>query len=319
MVSARLRLVFMGTPDFAATALRALIDAGHEIAAAYCQPPRPAGRGHKLQPSAVQLLAEANGIPVRCPTSLRKAPEQEAFAALGADVGVVAAYGLILPQAVLDAPRLGCLNIHGSLLPRWRGAAPIQRAMLAGDAETGITVMRMDAGLDTGAMLTKGVVPITPETTGESLHDAMAALGARMIVEALPDFAAGCLPEIAQPDEGVTYAAKLTREDGNIDWGRDAAFVERQIRALNPWPGCRFAANGEIIAAISATVVPDAKGEPGTVLDNRLTIACGSGGGVRLERVRRAGKGPVDGAAFLRGFDLPPGTVLGTMCPPAGN
>jgi len=318
-VSDRLRLVFMGTPDFAATALRALIDAGHEIVAVYTQPPRPAGRGHKLQPSPVQILAEASGISVRHPASLRKAPEQEAFAALGADIGVVAAYGLILPQAILDAPRLGCLNIHGSLLPRWRGAAPIQRAMLAGDAETGITVMRMDAGLDTGPMLTKGVVPITSATTGESLHDRMAELGARMIVEALPDFAAGRLTEIAQPEEGVTYAAKLTREDGVVDWRNDAVFIERQIRALNPWPGCRFAANGEIIAVISATVVPDAKGNPGQVLDGRLTVACGSGGGVRLERVRRPGKGPVDGAAFLRGFALPPGSVLGTTCPPAGN
>lgn len=318
-MSDRLRLVFMGTPDFAAIALRALVDAGHEIAAAYCRPPRPAGRGHKLRPSPVQRLAEANGIPVRCPTSLREAREQEAFRELGADVGVVAAYGLILPRAILDAPRLGCLNIHGSLLPRWRGAAPIQRAMLAGDARTGITVMRVDAGLDTGPMLAKGVVPITSETTGESLHDAMAELGARMIVEALPEFVAGRLPEIPQPAEGVTHAAKLTREDGNIDWTGDAVFIERQIRALNPWPGCRFVANGEIVAAVASKLVPDAKGAPGEVLDDRLTIACGSGGGVRLERVRRAGKGVVDGAAFLRGFTLPPGSVLGTPCPSAGN
>jgi len=318
-VSDRPRLVFMGTPDFAATALRALIDAGHEILAAYTQPPRPAGRGHKLQPSPVQILAEANGIPVHSPVSLRKAPEQEAFRDLGADIGVVAAYGLILPRAILDAPRLGCLNIHGSLLPRWRGAAPIQRAMLAGDAETGITVMRMDAGLDTGPMLTKGVIPITPATTGESLHDAMAEMGARMIVEALPAFAAGRLTEIVQPEEGVTYAAKLTRADGDIDWRNDAIFIERQIRALNPRPGCRFAANGEVVAAISATLVPDAVGTPGQVLDDRLTVACGSGGGVRLDRVRRPGKGAVEGSAFLRGFALPPGSVLETMCPSAGN
>jgi len=318
-VSDRPRLVFMGTPDFAATALRALIDAGHEILAAYTQPPRPAGRGHKLQPSPVQILAEANGIPVHSPASLRKAPEQEAFRDLGADIGVVAAYGLILPRAILDAPRLGCLNIHGSLLPRWRGAAPIQRAMLAGDAETGITIMRMDSGLDTGPMLTKGVIPITSATTGEGLHDRMAELGARMIVEALPDFAAGRLPEIVQPDEGVTYAAKLTRADGDIDWRNDAVFIERQIRALNPWPGCRFAANGEVVAAISATLVPDAVGTPGQVLDDRLTVACGSGGGVRLDRVRRPGKGVVEGSAFLRGFALPPGSVLETTCPSAGN
>lgn len=309
-----LRLVFMGTPDFAVPSLKALVDAGHRVVCVYSQPPRPAGRGQQVQKSPVHRCAEEHGIPVRTPKSLRKPEEQAEFAALEADAAVVAAYGLILPQPVLDAPRLGCLNVHGSLLPRWRGAAPIQRAILAGDAETGITIMQMDAGLDTGGMLLREAVPITAETTASTLHDAMAALGARMIVPALEGLAAGRLTAQPQPEEGVTYAAKLTREDGRLDWTREAAAVERQVRALTPWPGCWFdapAATGgvERIKVLKAEPA-DGAGAPGTVLDERLTIAC-AGGAVRLTLVQRPGKAPVDGGAFLRGFSLPPGTVLG--------
>jgi len=307
-----LRLVFMGTPDFAVPSLRALLDAGHEVVCVYSQPPRPAGRGQQVQKSPVHRFADERGIPVRTPKTLRTPETQAEFADLGADAAVVAAYGLILPQPVLDAPRLGCLNVHGSLLPRWRGAAPIQRAILAGDAETGITIMQMDIGLDTGAMLLKGAVAITAETTASTLHDALADLGARLIVEALDGLAAGRLSAEPQPEDGVTYAAKLTREDGRLDWTRDAAFVERQVRALTPWPGCWFDVGSERIKVLKAEPAPDApRAAPGTVLDERLTIAC-DGGAVRLTLVQRPGKAPVDGAAFLRGFHLPPGTVLDT-------
>ncbi|PWC34252.1 methionyl-tRNA formyltransferase [Azospirillum sp. TSO35-2] len=300
-----LRLVFMGTPDFAVPSLAALIEAGHRVVCVYSQPPRPAGRGQQVQASPVQRFAEQHGIPVRHPKSLRNAEAQAEFAALDADVAVVAAYGLILPQPVLDAPRLGCVNVHGSLLPRWRGAAPIQRAILAGDAETGITIMQMDVGLDTGAMLSKEAVAITPATTATSLHDELAALGARMVVPALAGLAAGTLTAVPQPEEGVTYAAKLTREDGRLDWTQPAAFVERQVRALTPWPGCWFdAAAGERIKVLAAEPVPGRSGVPGTLLDGGdLTVACADGA-VRLTRVQRPGKAPVDGAAFLRGFAL---------------
>ncbi len=313
-----LRLVFMGTPDFAVPSLRALVEAGHELVCVYSQPPRPAGRGQQVQKSPVHRFAEERGIPVRTPKSLRNAEAQAEFAGLDADAAVVAAYGLILPQPVLDAPRLGCINVHGSLLPRWRGAAPIQRAILAGDAETGITIMQMDAGLDTGAMLLKHAVPITAGTTASSLHDDLAGLGARMIVDALAGLAEGRLTAEPQPEAGVTYAAKLTRDDGRLDWSRDAAFVERQVRALTPWPGCWFdapAAPGgpqgtERIKVLKSEPAPAGHhAAPGTVLDDRLTIAC-QGGAVRLTLVQRPGKAPVDGAAFLRGFALPPGTVL---------
>ncbi|ALJ36111.1 methionyl-tRNA formyltransferase [Azospirillum brasilense] len=319
-----LRLVFMGTPDFAVPSLRALADAGHEVVCVYSQPPRPAGRGQQVQKSPVHRFAEERGIPVRTPKSLRNAEAQAEFAELKADAAVVAAYGLILPQPILDAPRLGCLNVHGSLLPRWRGAAPIQRAILAGDAETGITIMQMDIGLDTGAMLLKDAVPITAGTTASSLHDALADMGARLIVEALDGLAAGRLTAEPQPEAGVTYAAKLTREDGRLDWTRDAASVERQVRALTPWPGCWFDAptptgGVERIKVLKAELAPDPrKAAPGTLLDDRLTIACADGG-VRLTLVQRPGKAPVDGAALLRGFALPVGTRLGDAACSAGN
>jgi len=311
----RLRVVFMGTPEFAVPALAALVAAGHEIACVYCQPPRPAGRGHKPKPSPVQAFAEAHDLPVRTPATLRDAEAQAEFAAWGADVAVVAAYGLILPPPVLAAARLGCVNIHASLLPRWRGAAPIHRAMLAGDAETGITIMAMEAGLDTGPMLLRERIAIGTTDTAASLTETLAAMGGRMIVDALAGLAAGGLVPELQPAAGVTYAHKLTREDGRIDWRRPAAEIERQIRALTPWPGTWFTLDDWTVKLLAAEIVDDGivprdpGAAPGTVLDDRLTVACGEGA-LRLLSVQRPGRGAMDAAAFLRGFAVPPGTVL---------
>ena len=309
--AAPLRLAFMGSPDFAVPALRALHAAGHEIAAVYCQPPRPAGRGHRETPCPVHRAALDLGLPVRTPPRLRReTAEHEAFAALGLDAAVVAAYGLILPKPMLEAPRRGCLNIHASLLPRWRGAAPIQAAILAGDAETGITIMRMDEGLDTGPMLLKGTVPIGPRATTPELHDALAALGARLVLEALETDP----PAIPQPEEGATYAPRLTKADGRLDWRQDAAALDRRVRALNPWPGTFFEHAGEqirVLAAEPVAVATPSGTAPGQVLDDAATIACGGGGALRLTRLQRPGRAALDAAAFLRGFPLPPGTVLG--------
>ena len=299
-----LKLVYMGTPDFAVPALDALVDGGHEIAAVYTQPPRPAGRGKKELKSAVHCRAEALDIQVRHPVSLKSTEEQAAFAALGADAAVVAAYGLILPAPVLDAPRLGCLNIHASLLPRWRGAAPIQRAILAGDDETGVSIMAMDEGLDTGDVLLADAVPITGATTGAMLHEALADLGARLIVEALVKLDIGALTPVLQPEEGATYAAKLTRAEGQLDWTKESVELERQVRAFDPWPGAWFEVAGERIKVLSAESAAGG-GTPGTVLPGEgLTVACGAGA-LRITRLQRAGKGPVDAGAFLRGFDMP--------------
>lgn len=303
-----LRLVFMGTPDFAVPALAALIEAGHEILCVYSQPPRRSGRGQKERPSPVHAYAAERGIAVRTPASLRDDAEQASFAALDADAAVVIAYGLILPQPILDAPRLGCLNIHASLLPRWRGAAPIQRAILAGDAETGVTIMQMDAGLDTGDMLLSQPVPITSETTASDLHDGLADLGARLIVEALDGLSAGTIDATPQPESGTTYAQKLSRDEGRLDWSQPADYLARTVRAFSPWPGAWFEHDGARIKVLEAYEVTGA-GAPGTVLDDTLTIACGAGA-LRLVTVQRSGKGPVDAAAFLRGYDLPAGTVL---------
>lgn len=295
----------MGSPDFAVPALRALHDAGHEIAAVYSQPPRPSGRGRAVHPCPVHAAAAALGLPVRTPSRLRNdTGEHAAFAALGLDAAVVAAYGLILPQAMLDAPRRGCLNIHASLLPRWRGAAPIQAAVLAGDAETGVTIMQMDAGLDTGAMLLQGRVPIGPRTTAAELHDTLAALGADLVLQALQT--PGDL--VPQPSEGATYAAKLTRDSGRLDWTQPAAQLDRQVRGLTPWPGTWAMLGTEVIKVLRAEPAPGS-GLPGTVLDERLLVACGEGA-LRLSRVQRPGRAPLDAEALLRGFAVPPDTKL---------
>jgi methionyl-tRNA formyltransferase len=308
-----LELIFMGTPDFAATILAALIDAGHRVRAGYTQPPRPAGRGHRLQPSTVQALAERHGIEMRCPTSLRDPAVQAEFAATAADAAVVAAYGLILPAAILKAPRLGCLNVHASLLPRWRGAAPIQRAILGGDRETGITIMQMDEGLDTGPVLLRDAIPIAPDITAGDLSKRLAALGARLILKALDGIARAALVARPQPSNGVTYAAKLGREEAELDWRQSAAALERQVRAFDPWPGAFFTARGERIRVMRAAVDPEPiAAAPGTVLDDQLSVACGAGA-LRPLIVQRPGRSALDTAAFLRGFALPPGTLL--PCP----
>lgn len=311
----RLRLAFMGTPDFAVPALAALLKAGHEIAAVYSQPPRPAGRGHRLQPSPVHAYAEAQGIAVRTPMDFKEPESRASFAALSLDAAVIAAYGLLLPDAVLNAPRLGCLNVHASLLPRWRGAAPIQRAILAGDVETGVTIMQMERGLDTGGMLLAGPVPITAETTAETLHDALAALGAKLILKVLDGVAAGTLHPRPQPEAGVTYAAKLTREETRLDWALPAARLERAVRAFYPHPGAWFQREGERVKVLAAAVEPlDAIVEPGTVIDDRLGIATGEGL-FRPLRLQRAGRGTLDAEAFLRGQPVPRGTVLPRSSP----
>ncbi len=304
-MAGRLRIAFMGSPDFAVPALTALAAAGHEIIAVYCQPPRPAGRGQAIRPGPVHAAALKMGIEVRTPARLKRDPaEHAAFAALGLDVAVVAAYGLILPEAMLAAPKRGCLNIHASLLPRWRGAAPIQAALLAGDTESGITIMQMEAGLDTGPMLLRAAVPITARTTTPDLHDRLAALGAEMIVQAL-DAQPVAVP---QPD-GATYAARLTRNDGRIDWTRDAAALDRQIRALNPWPGTFSALGGEVLKIHAAQIVATS-GPPGETLDDALLVACGIGA-LRLTRMQAPGRVAMPADAFLRGHPVPPGTRLG--------
>jgi methionyl-tRNA formyltransferase len=309
----RLRLAFMGTPDFAVPTLNALAAAGHDIAAVYTQPPRPAGRGHATQPSPVQRRAEALGLAVRHPATLRDPEEQAAFTALALDAAVVAAYGLILPRAILAAPRLGCVNVHGSLLPRWRGAAPIQRALLAGDDRSGITIMRMEAGLDTGPMLLSAAVPIGPDTTAAALHDALAELGAALIVKALDGIAEGTLEATPQPAAGVTYAAKLRPDEGRIDWRAPAAELERKTRALNPWPGVWFEYRGERIKLLRAAAEPAKEdAAPGTVIDDDFGIACADGL-LRPLILQRPGRQPLDRAAFLRGLRVTPGEIL--PCP----
>jgi len=295
----------MGTPDFAVPTLDAIVAAGHDVVAAYTQPPRPGGRrGRELVPSPVQQRAEALGIAVRSPVSLKAPDAQAAFAALGADVGVVAAYGLILPQAVLDAPVHGCLNIHGSLLPRWRGAAPVQRAILAGDAETGVGIMQMAAGLDTGPVRLEGRTPVDAKTAGE-LTDELAAIGARLMTEVLSDL--GAYPAVAQPDAGVTYAAKIDKAEARIDFTKSAHDVERLIRAMNPAPGAWFEVAGERIKILAADVLPFRFQVAGDVVDDALTIACGDGA-IRPTLVQRAGRGVTSAADMLRGFPIPSGT-----------
>ncbi|MGR3501753.1 methionyl-tRNA formyltransferase [Pseudaestuariivita sp.] len=302
-----MRLVFMGSPAFSVPVLDALVEAGHEIACVYCQPPRPAGRGKKPRPTPVQARAEALGLPVRHPVSLRSDEEQTAFAELKADVAVVVAYGLILPQAVLDAPVHGCLNIHASLLPRWRGAAPIHRAILAGDTETGVCVMQMKAGLDTGPVLTEHRLSIgATETTGD-LHDRLSALGASAIVDALAQLET--LTPQPQPEDGVTYAAKIDKAEAMINWAEDAHTVDRQIRGLSPAPGAWTLIHGERVKLLRSELARGS-GTAGQTLDDVLTIACGKGA-VRLSEVQRPGKKPVPATEALRGWQVPAGTQLG--------
>ncbi len=302
-----MRLAFMGSPDFAVVALRALVGAGHEIACVYSQPPRPAGRGQKEKLAPVHAAAVELGLPVRTPAKLRRGSENweaewDFFRSLNLDAAVVAAYGLILPQAILDMPRQGCLNIHASLLPRWRGAAPIQAAILAGDTESGVTIMQMDAGLDTGPMLLRGAVPILDTTTAPSLHDALAELGGALILRALAEAPA----PMPQPEAGMTYAPKLSREDGVLDWTQSTAALDRRIRALNPWPGT-FTHLGSEVMKIHAGLPVDAHGTPGTVLDDHLSIATGDGA-LRITRLQAPGRAAMSAEAFLNGRKIAPGT-----------
>lgn len=294
-----MRIIFMGTPEFSVPVLDALVAAGHEIAAVYTQPPRPAGRGKKDRPQAVHLRALELGLPVRHPVSLRNPQAQAEFADLNADIAVVVAYGLILPQAVLDAPRLGCLNIHASLLPRWRGAAPIHRAIMAGDAQTGVCIMQMEAGLDTGPVLLREATGIAPDDTTGALHDRLSAMGALLVVEALrrlPD-----LTREPQPAEGVTYAAKIDKAEARVDWAQPAASVARQINGLSPFPGAWCDVAGERVKLLGAV---EAQGDaaPGTVLDG-FTIACATGA-VRITTAQREGKRALPVAEVLRGLAL---------------
>lgn len=306
-MSRKLKIAFMGTPDFAVHALDALHTAGHDIVCVYSQPPRPAGRGHKLQPSPVHKRAEELGIPVRTPLSLKKdAAARQEFKDLNIDVAVVAAYGLILPKEVLDAPKHGCINIHGSLLPRWRGAAPIQRAILAGDTKSGICIMQMEEGLDTGPVLLEGETPITNTTTASQLHDDLAAMGAKLIVEAMEKI--DTLPRVKQPEEGATYAKMLEKDDGRIDWTKPAADIERQLRALHPWPGVWCMQGGQRLKVIAAEVA-EGKGRPGEILDRRLIVACGRGA-LLLKTVQPQDRKAMDGLSFMNGTHLNVGEVL---------
>lgn len=307
-----MRVAFAGTPEFAAAALESIIAAGFEVPLVLTQPDRAAGRGLQLQPSAVKQVALKHGLPVHQPVNLKTEDARAPLVGARADVMVVAAYGLILPQAVLDTPRLGCLNIHASLLPRWRGAAPIHRAIEAGDTHTGITIMQMDAGLDTGAMLLARSLPITPDDTGHTLHDKLCPLGATLIVEALHALAHSPLPPTPQPTEGVTYAHKLKREESLIDWHAPAATLERRLRAFDPFPGCVAMWQDTPIKLWRGEVVP-ASGAPGTVLDvspQGVTVACGEGA-LRLTELQKPGGRRLSAADFLRGMRIDRGDRFG--------
>ena len=311
-----LRLAFMGSPDFSVPTLKALIDAGHEIVCVYSQPPKRAGRGKKLRPTPVHAFAETAGIPVRTPKSLKSDEEKANFSALDLDAAVVVAYGLILPQAILYAPRFGCVNLHGSLLPRWRGAAPIQRAVMAGDTETGVQAMMMEAGLDTGPVLLTATTPISPADTAGSVHDRLAALGAELMPRALAGLADGSLTPQPQSDDGVTYASKLGSEDQQIDWTEDAKGIDCQIRGLSPFPGAFcYWQPGDGEAAIrlkllmSAFVPGGAAEQAGMVMDDALLVACGSGT-VRILRLQKPGGKPMDASDFLRGTPIAKGARL---------
>jgi methionyl-tRNA formyltransferase len=296
----------MGTPEFSVPVLDALVKAGHEIAAVYCQPPRPAGRGKKERPTPVHARADELGLDVRHPVSLKGVEAQAEFAALNADAAVVVAYGLILPQAILDAPKHGCLNIHASLLPRWRGAAPIHRAIMSGDAETGVCIMQMEAGLDTGPVLLREATQIGAEETTAQLHDRLSAMGAALVVEALSRLTD--LKAEPQPDDGVTYAAKIDKSEARIDWSASAEEVDRKIRGLSPFPGAWCEFDGERLKLLSSRL-SSGSGAAGEVLDDTLTIACGIGA-IEVLTLQRAGKGAQPRDVFLRGMDIPKGSVL---------
>jgi methionyl-tRNA formyltransferase len=300
-----MKLVFMGTPDFAVVTLKALVAAGHEIAAVYSQPPRPAGRGQGLRPSPVQDYAAAQGLDIRTPLSLKSADEQKSFADLKADAAVVVAYGLLLPQAILDAPRFGCFNVHASLLPRWRGAAPIQRAIMAGDQGSGISIMRMEEGLDTGPVCKTGRVAIMPSTTAGMLHDELAMLGATLMVEA---FTALPVPCAKQSSEGITYAKKIEKSEAHIDFSKSAAEVRNHIHGLSPFPGAWLNIGSARIKVLTCEVI-ELSGEAGVALDDQLGVACGTKA-IRLLSLQREGKGAMDAATFLRGFPVAKGTRL---------
>lgn len=307
-----MRIAFMGTPEFAVRALAELVAAGHEIAAVYTQPPKPRGRGQQLAPSPVQAFAEGLGLPVRTPVSMRDPAEVEAFRALDLDAAVVVAYGQILKRDVLEAPRLGCFNLHASLLPRWRGAAPIQRAIMAGDAVTGVQVMRMSEGLDEGPIVLSEIVPIAAADTSATLHDKLAAVGASLLPRALAAIERGGATETEQTGE-PTYAKKITPAEARIDWSRPAAEIDRHVRGLSPFPGAWFEApsdKGPVRVKVLLSRPEAGRGAPGTLLDDGLLVAAGEGA-VRLVKVQREGKGPQDAEAFLRGFPLATGTVLG--------
>ena len=306
-----MKIAFLGTSEFAVPALKAVVEAGHEVACVYTRAPRPAGRGQQERKTPVHQAADALGLPVRTPGTLKTEEEAAAFKALDLDAAVVVSYGHILPKSFLDAPVLGCINIHGSLLPRWRGAAPIHRAILAGDAETGVTIMRMDEGLDTGPMLLAERTPISAADTAESVHDRLAALGATLIVSTLDGLVRKSIDPTPQPEEGVTYAHKLGKEEGVLDWRRPAAELERKVRAFHPWPGTSFELNGERIKLLEAGLAL-AGGTPGTVTiarDGFPVVTCGVGG-LRLLKLQRPGKAAQSADAFLRGFALPAGTIL---------
>lgn len=301
-----MKVVFMGTPDFSVPVLDALIKAGHEIVAVYCQPPRPAGRGKKERPTPVHARALELGLEVRHPVSLKSEDEQDSMRALGADVGVVVAYGLILPQAILDAPQKGCLNIHASLLPRWRGAAPIHRAIMAGDAESGVCIMQMDAGLDTGPVLLEEKTPILAQDTTADLHDRLAGIGADAIVNALGQL--DDLTPVPQPELGVTYAHKIDKSEAKVDWTVPATEVDRKIRGLSPFPGAWCEIDGQRVKLLASRLA-EGRGTAGEILDDALTVACGDGA-VQLLRLQRAGKGAQDADVFLRGFPVSQGQQL---------
>lgn len=308
-----LRVVFMGTPDFAVPTLSEILGQGHEVVAVYSRAPKPAGRGMDEQKTPVHRLADRFGIPVFTPRTLREEQAQADFASLGADVAVVVAYGLILPKPVLDAPALGCLNLHGSLLPRWRGAAPIQRAIMAGDAETGVMVMRMDEGLDTGPVAMVEKIVIGPDMTAQDLHDRMATLGADLMVRALAALDRGSLSFVPQADEGVTYAAKIDKAEARIDWSRPASEIHNKVRGLSPFPGAWFEADlgkGPERVKVLRTTLAAGTGAPGTLIDNDLTVACGEGA-VRLVEVQRAGAKAMKAIDFLNGAKVGPGAVFG--------